>query len=84
MKSNILNKKEIEKRISILEEEITKAQEYLEVDAHAHWHKFRPLFSKKLQNGKEVKPHKDWVRNVFLPGREKMLNKAERTLDKFE
>ncbi len=43
----MLNKKEIEKRISILEEEITKAQEYLEVDAHAHWHKFRPLFSKK-------------------------------------
>ncbi len=49
-------------RIESLEESITKAKEYLEDGAHAHWHGFQPLFVNKSKDGKKLPPHKDWVK----------------------
>jgi hypothetical protein len=75
-------KKAVLDRIKHLEDAITKAQEYLESGAHAHWHGFRPLFADKVRDGKELPPHNDWVKNVFLPRQERALRKAERVLEK--
>ena len=70
-------------RIKYLEEAITKGREYLESGAHTDWKGFRPLFAKKMRDGKALPPHKDWVKNVFLPSRERALRKAERLLERF-
>ena len=77
-----IKKKNIAKRVKSLEEDILKAREYLEVGAHSNWHKFQPIFSRKVKDGKTVPPHKDWVRNVFLPNLERELRKAEELLDR--
>jgi hypothetical protein len=68
-------------RIKTLEEAITKGREYLESGAHADWHGFRPWIVTKMRDGKSLPPHKDWVKNVFLPSRERALKKAERLLE---
>ena len=78
---NPVNKRILE-RTKYLEEAITKAREYLENGTHSYWHKFRPLFGDKVRDGKGLPPHKDWVRNVFLPSLEKKLNEAERLLER--
>ena len=75
-------KKAVLDRIRHLEDEITKGREYLENGSHSHWQGFRPLFAAKVRDGKVLPPHKDWVKNVFLPRRERALIKAERTLEK--
>ena len=79
-----LKKNEIINRITDLEEQVTKAREYLKTGAHAHWSGFRPLFKEKVKDGKILPPHKDWVRNVFIPNREKALIKAEKILERVE
>lgn len=68
-------------RIAHLEDAIVKARQYLENGDHAHWHGFQPLFDPKVRDGKAVPPHKDWVRNVFLPRRERALANAYKTLE---
>ena len=78
------NSKSILDRIKRIEEAIVKAHEYLETGAHTDWHGFRPLFYGKVKNGKTLPPHNDWVKNVFLPSKEKALRNAEKTLDSFE
>jgi hypothetical protein len=75
-------KKAILDRIKHLEEAITKGHEYLESGKHAHWHGFRPLFTAKLIEGKTLPPHKIWVKNVFLPRRERALREAQKALEK--
>ena len=75
-------KKAVLDRIKHLEEAISKGREYLETGEHAHWHGFRPLFAAKIVEGKKSPPHKDWVKNVFLPRRERALRKAQAVLDK--
>ena len=75
-------KQAILERINHLEEAMAKAQEYVENGRHAHWAGFRPLFVAKVSNGKEQPPHRDWVRNVFLPRVKKALDRAEKTLDR--
>jgi hypothetical protein len=69
-------------RITRIEDAIAKGREYLENGDHAHWHGFRPLFVPKVQGGKALPPHKDWVRNVFLPRRERALKNAYRILER--
>jgi hypothetical protein len=69
-------------RIESLEQAIRKAREYLESGQHADWHRFRPRFDRKLRDGKELPPHKDWVKNVFLPRTEKALSRAEKILER--
>ena len=69
-------------RIKNLEEAIAKGREYLESGAHAYWNGFRPLFVNKMRDGKALPPHKDWVKNVFLPRRERALREAERLLER--
>ena len=71
-------------RIKHLEEAITKGREYLQTGEHAHWHGFRPLFADKARDGKALPPHKDWVKNVFLPNRERALRRAQKVLEKLE
>ena len=77
-----LKQKDILDRIKRLEDEITRGHEYLESGKHAHWHVFRAWFVDKIKDGKVLPPHRDWVKNVFLPKREKALRKAEKTLEK--
>ena len=77
-------KKAIINRIKSIEDGIVRAQEYLETGAHAHWHGFRPLYKDKVRDGRELPPHKKWVKNVFLPNHERALRKAEKLLDNFE
>jgi hypothetical protein len=74
--------KAVSDRIARIEEAIAKGREYLETGAHSHWHGFRPWFSVKERDAKTMPPHKDWVKNVFLPRREKALKDAHRLLEK--
>jgi hypothetical protein len=69
-------------RIESLEQAISKAREYLESGKHSNWSGFRPLFVSKFKNGKELPPHKDWVKNVFLPRNEKALRRAEKIVER--
>jgi hypothetical protein len=69
-------------RIRGLEEAITIGREYLETGEHADWPGFRPLFARKVRDGKGLPPHRDWVRNVFLPRQEKVLGQARKTLER--
>lgn len=71
-------------RIKRIEDTIEKAHEYLENGSHAHWHQFRPLFTHKVRDGKILPPHKDWVKNVFIPSRKSALRKAEILLEKMD
>ena len=77
-----LKEKAVLERIKQIEDAIIKGKEYLEKGEHANWNGFRPYFSPKIKDGKSVPPHKDWIKNVFLPNREKALRKAEKTLEK--
>lgn len=69
-------------RIEWLDQRIRIARAYLESGKHADWSGFRPLFDRKFRNGKELPPHKDWVRNWFLPNKEKALGRAEKILER--
>jgi hypothetical protein len=60
-------------RIKHYEDAVAKAREYLKTGAHAHWHGFRPLLVDKVKDGKVLPPHRDWVKNVFLPSQEMAL-----------
>ena len=73
--------KTIADRIRRLEEAIAKGREYLEFGAHANWHGFRPWFAVKLRDGQTLPPHKEWVKNVFLPRRERALRDAQKLLE---
>jgi hypothetical protein len=74
--------KDVLDRIELLEQAIGRAREYLDSGRHARWAGFRPLFVRKLRDGKELPPHKDWVRHVFLPRMEKALSRAEKVLER--
>ena len=76
------NKKAVLDRIKCLEEAIAKGNEYLKSGQHANWRGFRPLFTSKIRNGKELPPHRDWVKNFFLPRMESALNRAERIFER--
>ncbi|MBC7773333.1 MAG: hypothetical protein H7210_12620 [Pyrinomonadaceae bacterium] len=69
-------------RIKSIEEAIAKSREYLASGKYADWAGFRPYFVTKFRDGKELPPHRDWVRNVYLPNSEKALSKAEDILEK--
>lgn len=76
--------KAVIERIKRIEEAITKGREYLESGTHANWRGFRPLFNTKVRNGEAMPPHRDWVKNVFLPRKEKALRYAEKVLRTLE
>lgn len=69
-------------RIKHIEDAISKGCEYLDTGAHAHWHGFKPLFVDKVKDGRALPPHKDWVKNVFLPHHEKALAKQQKLLER--
>jgi len=77
-----LKEKTILDRIRHIEDAISKSHEYLESGQHAHWHGFKPLFAEKMSDGKALPPHKDWVRNVFLPSQEAALKGNQKLLEK--
>lgn len=70
------NEKAILDRIKHLEIAIAKGREFLEDGKHADWHGFRALFADK-----GLPPHKDWIKNVFLPRCEKGLSEAHKSLE---
>lgn len=80
--SRIAKAKALQDRIRHLEQAIAKATEFLNTGEHAHWARFRPLFIHKHRDGKELPPHRDWVRNVFIPRKQKSLNLAEQALER--
>jgi hypothetical protein len=80
-KTAIGKRKAILERIRRIEQATLKAKQYLETGEHAHWHGFRSLFTQKSQNGELCPPHKDWVKNVFLPHCEQALRDAEKLLE---
>ncbi|MEM7624631.1 MAG: hypothetical protein AAF333_03270 [Planctomycetota bacterium] len=77
-------RKAILARIESLEAAIAKSKEYLETGKHADWSLFQPLFTPKVRDGQRLPPHKDWIRNVFLPRTEKALDRAERLLGRLD
>jgi hypothetical protein len=80
----IAKRKAVVERIRSAEEAIRRAKEYLRAGAHADWVGFRPLFVGKSKAGKEVPPHKDWVRNVYLPRQERALKHDEKLLERLD
>jgi hypothetical protein len=79
-----LKKKALLDRIKRVEEELALGREYLEDGEHADWRGFRPLFANKVRDGKVLPPHKDWVKSVFLPRRERALAYAQKTLEELD
>jgi hypothetical protein len=77
-------RKSITERIKHLEQAIVRANEYLESGKNANWQGFQPLFVEKLKEGKPLPPHKDWVKNVFLPQAERRLYQAEKVLERLD
>lgn len=77
-------RKAVLERIESIEQAIDRATEYLESGKHAHWSGFRPIFVSKFKDGKEMPPHKDWVKNVFLPRKQKALKRAERLVERLD
>ncbi|MDJ0779763.1 MAG: hypothetical protein QNJ85_17975 [Gammaproteobacteria bacterium] len=84
MENDQKKKKAVEDRIKSPEENLIKAHEYLENGSHANWHGFQPWFRKKIRNEELAHPHKDWIRNVFIPRCERAIHKAEKQLDRLE
>jgi hypothetical protein len=77
-------RKAVLERIELLGQALVKGREYLETGKHADWSGFRPLFVNKLKDGKELPPHKDWVKNVFLARNEKELRYAEKLAERLD
>ena len=75
--------KDVLDRIERLKQAIDIATEYLKSGKHANWKGFRPLFVRKQRKGKELPPHQDWVRNVYIRRMEKALSHAEKVLEQF-
>jgi hypothetical protein len=78
------DKKAVLDRIKHLQDAIFKANQYLANGEHADWHGFRALFVDKVRDGKLMPPHKDWIKNVFLPRTEKVLKENQKILDKLD
>lgn len=76
--------KALRERIESHEEALVKAKAYLETGAHSNWHGFRALLTPKIKDARKMPPHKDWVRNVFIPRHEKAIRKVERILERLE
>lgn len=74
--------KAVRDRIESLEQAVRTAREYLETGKHADWPGFRPLVKRKVKAGTVLPPHKDWVKNVFLPRTERALTKTEKLLER--
>ena len=75
-------RKAVLERIESLERAIRAAKEYLKSGKLTDWKGFRPLFDRKLRDGKELPPHRDWVKHVFLPRREMALSRQEKFLER--
>jgi hypothetical protein len=71
-------------RVRRLEASIRMAKEYLESGKHADSVAFRAIFKPKLKDGKELPPHKDWVKNFYLKQMERRLVQAEKVLWQLE
>lgn len=69
-------------RIKHLEDAISKGREFLERGRHADWHGFQPMFVNKVRLGKALPPHRDRIKNVFLPRHEKLLRHAHNSLER--
>ena len=68
-------------RIKHLEDAISKGREFLETGKHGDWHRFQPMFVNKVGRDGVLPPHRDWIKNVFLPRQENLLKHAEKSLE---
>ena len=69
-------------RIKHLEDATSKAREFLETGKHGGWHRFQPMFVNKVGRDGVLPPHRDWIKNVFLPRQQKLLKHAEKSLER--
>jgi hypothetical protein len=76
------SKRTLLERIKSLEDSIVKGREYLECGKHARWHRFQPWFVKKVKDGEVLPPHRNLVKNVFIPRYERALAGAEKKFEK--
>ena len=77
------NRNAVLDRIKHLEDALAKGRAYLKSGEHAQWHGFRALFHNKQKEGEPLPPHPEWVKNFFLPSRERALRRAEKALERF-
>jgi hypothetical protein len=77
-------RKAIETRMRRIEAAIKLANEYRETGEHADWHGFRPLFVGKFKDGEPCPPHKDWVKNVFVPRCLRQIASDKKALKRLE
>jgi hypothetical protein len=77
-------RKAVLERIRRFEEVIAKGSEYLESGKHVPWSRLRALSTAKVRDGKELPPHRDWVKNVFLPRLQKALRHTKEILEKLD
>ena len=77
-------RKSILLRIASLEQEVARAREFLDKGEHAHWHGFHAMFFPKGEMGKEPPPHRDWVKNFFLPRAERGLHRSQKALERLD
>ena len=78
-----VTRKAVLKRLLSIEDAIVRARAYLRTGEHANWAGFRPLFVPKLRaNGDLAPPHKEWIRNVYIPRMEKDLVRTEKILER--
>ena len=77
-------KEKVRERIESIEMALVRAHEYLESGKHAHWSGFRPFFVRKQRDGKELPPHKDWVKNVFVRRCKRALRRAAKALERLD
>jgi hypothetical protein len=77
-------RKAVCERIKHRQQAIVRAKEYLQSGKHANWQGFSPLFVDKIKDGEVQPPHRDWVKNVFLPNAEKRLKRDEKVLELLE
>jgi hypothetical protein len=82
--ATFMNSKEkaILDRIKHLEDAISKGREFLETGKHGDWHRFQPMFVNKVGRDGVLPPHRDWIKNVFLPRQEKLLKHAQKSLER--
>jgi len=77
-----LSRAAVLKSIDNINRDIRRAEEYLSGSALTTMRGLRPLSVRKRSGGKDLPPHKDWVRNVYLRGRKKALIYAEKLLER--
>src|SRR5437868_6409489 len=75
----MLPREQIIKRMERITEALYTAYEFLATGKNGDSHYFRPLFT-----GRDRLPHRDWIKNVFIPRCLKAVARMEKRLEALE